>query len=1195
MTPAFLASTQPSPHVILVVDDNATVLMATTRVLEWAGYQVAAAMTGAEALQKVRLLRPSLVLLDMVLPDISGHVVLRQIRADPELAGVSVVLLSSLLVSPEHQATGLDAGADGYMIQPIAHAELVARVRLHLRQRELTDQLRASEARLVAAQAVAKVGSWEIDLTTQTAIWSEETHRIFETDPRTFVPSYRNVIEIVHPDDRVKVEKTFTLSLIELSGGAIEHRLLLANGRVKFIDERWRVMLDRNGRPERALGTCQDINERKQSDQQIRERDAMLRMAGRAARLGAWTIELPARTLTWSDENCMIHDVPPGYRPTLEEGISYFPPEHRAEVGRYLEACEQQGTSYEFILPKITAKGRRIWVRSTGEGVRDAAGKIIRLQGAIQDITEGKQAEEALRESEAELRGVAESMPQMVWMNRADGENYYINQRWVAYTGMGLEESYGYGWLKAFHPADQPKMWDAWQRALAGHDYNLEARLRRVDGAYRWMLMRGLPFRDFGGRITKWIGTCTDIDDLKTSQRALQMLSRSNGALVHAESENLLLAEICQIAVEIGGFRMAWVGYAQDDVHRSILPQAWAGVEDGYLQAVKIFGSEHLPSGRGPISQAVRSGEAVVVSDLAQDERFGPWREIALQRGYRGLVALPLKDKAQAFGVFGLFLAEVRELPASELRVLQELADDLALGIVNLRIRAERSVAQQQIAQQAALIDHAQDAILVLDLDHRITFWSHGAERLYGWSSAEAVGQSLNNLLKLDPSAFAEADRQVREKGEWSGETQKFSKSRSALTVNGRWTLLRDSEGRAKSILTIDTDMTESKKLEAQFLRAQRMDSIGTLAGGIAHDLNNLLSPVLMGIGFLKQLDPRPEVLDVLINIEQSARRGSDLVKQVLSFARGVEGARVTLPLDQVLREIESIVTNTFPKNLSLECRCVANLPLVVGDPTQLKQVVLNLCVNARDALPQGGRILASLQNVEVDQRLLGTANPAAKPGPYVLLEVADNGTGIAPEIIDRIFEPFFTTKELGKGTGLGLSTALGIVRSHGGFLNVSSEVGKGSVFKVYLPVSTQACPVGPEETELTDLVRGQGEQILVVDDDPAILDITRRTLEHVGYRVATARNGAEALSFYSRERSEIALVLTDMMMPVMDGRALAIALRQIDPKVRIIGASGLSSRSQGAAGRDLEMTHFLPKPFTADVLTTALRRVLAE
>lgn len=1195
MIPTTLHPPTPSPDVILVVDDNATVLMATAKILEWAGYRVAEAASGAEALQKVRLLRPSLVLLDMVLPDISGYVVLRQIRADPELAGVSVVLISSLLVSPEHQATGLDAGADGYMVQPIAHAELVARVRLHLRQRELTEQLRASEARLVAAQAVAKVGSWEMDLSTQTAVWSEETHRIFETDPKTFTPTYANVMAFVHPDDRPEVEKAFAQSLKAGSSGSAEHRLVLASGRVKTVEEHWRVLTDRYGQPQRALGTCQDITERRQADQQIRERDAMLRMAGRTARLGAWTIELPERTLTWSEENCVIHDVPPGYRPTLEEGIRYFHPEHRAEVIRYLEVCERDGTPYEFILPKITAKGRRIWVRSIGEAVRDAAGKIIRLQGAIQDITEQKRAEEALRQSEAELRALAESMPQMVWMNRPDGENFYINRRWVDYTGLSQEKSRGRGWLEAFHPEDRQRAWDAWRAAIAEDEYHLECRLRRADGAYRWMLIRGLPFRDASGQITKWIGTCTDIDDLKTSQRALRMLSRSNAALVHAESENLLLAEICQIAVEMGGFRMAWVGYAQDDIHRSVLPQAWAGVEDGYLQAVKIFGTQGLPSGRGPISQALRSGEAAVVSDLAQDKRFEPWRNIALQRGYRGLVALPLKDKERAFGVLGLFLSEVRELPSGELRVLQELADDLAFGIVNLRIRVERHLAQQQIAQQAALIDHAQDAILVLDLEHRITFWSRGAERLYGWSSAEVMGQRLDKLLKANPTAFAEANRRVREKGEWAGEIQKHTKSRTALTVNGRWTLLREANGQPKSILTIDTDITESKKLEAQFLRAQRMDSIGTLAGGIAHDLNNLLSPVLMGIGLLKQLDPRKNVLEVLTNIERSARRGSELVKQVLSYARGVEGARVSLHLDQVLREIESIVTNTFPKNVAFESRCAADLSLVVGDPTQIKQVVLNLCVNARDALPNGGRIVASLRNVEVAEPWLA-ANPAAKAGRYVLLEVADNGTGIAPEIIDRIFEPFFTTKELGKGTGLGLSTALGIVRSHGGVLNVSSVLGKGSVFSVYLPASTQALSSAPEEGGDQTLERGQGERILVVDDDATILDITKRTLEHVGYRVTVAQNGMDALSLYAKPDSEIALVLTDMMMPVMDGRALTVALRQLDPNVRIIGASGLNaSSSTVATGANTEVSHFLTKPFSADVLTAVLRQVLRD
>ena len=414
------------------------------------------------------------------------------------------------------------------------------------------------------------------------------------------------------------------------------------------------------------------------------------------------------------------------------------------------------------------------------------------------------------------------------------------------------------------------------------------------------------------------------------------------------------------------------------------------------------------------------------------------------------------------------------------------------------------------------------------------------------------------------------------------------------LTLDGRWNLLRDEEGHPRAILTIDTNVTERKKLEAQFLQAQRMESIGTLAGGIAHDLNNLLAPIMMGAGLIRQFSPNQDILTVVQNIERSARRGADLVRQVLSFARGVECARVIIQLDHIIREIESIVVNTFPKNITFERDVPGVLPMILGDPTQLNQIVLNLCVNARDAMPDGGHLVVSGRHVVIDEQY-AVMNKGVVPGGYVVLEVTDNGSGMPKAIVDRIFEPFFTTKELGKGTGLGLSTLLGIVRSHGGFVNVYSEVGRGSTFKVYLPVpqdqQTAVLPAPGTET----LPRGQGELILLVDDEISILSITRQTLETFGYRVITAEDGAQAIGLYAQSRAEIAVVITDIMMPVMDGPALIAAIRRVNPAARIIAASGLNANGNVARATHAGVKHFLAKPYTADAMLALLRDVLSE
>jgi two-component system sensor kinase len=519
----------------------------------------------------------------------------------------------------------------------------------------------------------------------------------------------------------------------------------------------------------------------------------------------------------------------------------------------------------------------------------------------------------------------------------------------------------------------------------------------------------------------------------------------------------------------------------------------------------------------------------------------------------------------------------------AELRRLNETLE--------LRI-AEQKEAERRIQEQAALLDKAQDAICVLDFDDRILYWNQSAERLYGWPAAEAVGRNAGELLFGSQSPPPpEALPAVLEKGEWTGEMQQVTRAGEKIVVESRWTLVRDEAGRPKSRLIVNTNITEKKKIEARFLRAQRMESIGTLAGGIAHDLNNVLTPILMGVDLLRLPLPEAEREALLGSLESSAERGADMVRQILSFARGVEGQRVMVQLKHLIRDLEKVLTSTLPKSIAVETDLPGDLWVIQGDATQIYQVLMNLCVNARDAMPVGGKLTLGAEHKLLDE-IDARVHPDARPGRYVLVKVADTGTGIPPEILDRIFDPFFTTKEIGKGTGLGLSTVLGIVKGHGGFLHVSSEVGRGTQFSVYLPAGGSP-EGGQQQAKPQAFARGHGEVILLVDDEPVIRDVMAAALEAHGYRVKTGRDGAEALEVYSQHRGEIRLVVTDMMMPVMDGPATIRALRQIDPEVRILATSGLATgppRANGAAGR---VQGFLRKPYTAAELVQTIRQVL--
>jgi PAS domain S-box-containing protein len=516
------------------------------------------------------------------------------------------------------------------------------------------------------------------------------------------------------------------------------------------------------------------------------------------------------------------------------------------------------------------------------------------------------------------------------------------------------------------------------------------------------------------------------------------------------------------------------------------------------------------------------------------------------------------------------------------------------LAVVGVDVTDSR-LSEEKLKEQAALLDIVPDAILVKDLTNTVSYWSAGAERLYGWSAEEAMGRKTSALL-FSAEHAAEADAAgtaTIEKGEWRGDLHQKTKDGHELVVEGHWTLMRGGQGEPKGILSVNSDVTSRRAIEAQLLRAQRLESLGTLAGGIAHDLNNVLSPILMGVeGLSYKLDDAGTrgILDI---IKTSAQRGANIVRQILNFARGMEGDFGELQLKHVLREIEAIMRETFPKSIALKTDIPGDLWPLRGDATQLHQVLMNLAVNARDAMPGGGALSLGAQNVHLD-KTYAQMNIDARPIRYVVLRVDDTGTGMPPQILEKIFDPFFTTKAPGKGTGLGLSTVRSIVKSHGGFITVASEPGKGTTFRVHIPATEQG--EGPRAEGADEGVpMGQGELVLVVDDEVSLRDITQEILQSFGYRVVTAGDGTEAVARFIERKGEITLVITDMMMPYMDGAATIRAIQKIDPRVRFMATSGLMAAEYAREAAGLGVRVFLAKPYTAETLLRALREELSR
>jgi two-component system, cell cycle sensor histidine kinase and response regulator CckA len=505
----------------------------------------------------------------------------------------------------------------------------------------------------------------------------------------------------------------------------------------------------------------------------------------------------------------------------------------------------------------------------------------------------------------------------------------------------------------------------------------------------------------------------------------------------------------------------------------------------------------------------------------------------------------------------------------------------------------ERRQAEQQIREQAALIDIATDAIVICDFDRHILFWNQGAERIYGWQAAEVMGQDAVELLHPDDLDFTSPTFQtLLEQGTWQGEIQEQTKTKQTVIVESRWTLMRDEVGQPKSILVVSTDMTQRKQLESQFLRVQRLESVGMLASGIAHDLNNVFTPILASAELLpmKFPDTDDRTRELLQMLGDSARRGADLVKQILSFGRGSEGRKISLQPGHLLLEVARVAKQTFPKTIDIRSDVTTGaLWTVVADATQLHQILMNLCVNARDAMPTGGTLKINAANCVIDSTY-AQMNIEAHLGSHVVMTIADTGIGIAPNVIDRIFDPFFTTKALGQGTGLGLSTVIGIVKNHGGWVTVYSEIGQGTTFKVYLPASSVP---DLSSSAMPERRRGQGELVLVVEDETLVQQSTKNALEEYNYTTLTANDGIDAIALYAEHSDAIDIVLMDLMMPTLDGLTAARTLKKLNPNVKIITTSGLITNRQKVEAAEISVQAFLSKPYTVQELLTVLYQVL--
>jgi len=808
----------------------------------------------------------------------------------------------------------------------------------------------------------------------------------------------------------------------------------------------------------------------------------------------------------------------------------------------FVQRLERDGAVLGLEFEILCRDGTRRWVSENARMVRDATGVVQYYEGTMMDITDRKHAQEALQESERLLRE-SQSIAGM--------GNYVLDVARGTWTSSPvLDEIFGIGphfdrsmtgWVSLIRPDWQECMSSyVTEEVIAGRSrFDLVYPIvRGSDGAERWVHGMGGLERDQEGRPARLIGTIRDITERK----------RTSDALAESEAKFKALFDAARVAIIVmdRGVILDCNPYAE---HMFACDKA-----DLVGHSPVDFSPLHQPDGHLSSERAMHYADAA----FGGTPQFFEWNHLRLDgSAFAAEVSL---NKVDLQGATRL-QAVIRDVTAHK--------------------QAEAS-----LRLQGAALDAAANAIVITSRDGTIVWANPALYASSGYDPSEVVGRNPRDLFKSgahDSGFYADLWATLLAGGVWRGEIVNRRKDGSLRTEDMTITPIRDGEGVTTHFVAVKQDITERKQLELQFLRTQRLESIGLLAGGIAHDLNNVLTPILMSVEMLRETADDDDDRSLVDAIGASARRGVDMVAQVLSFARGSEGRRVAVQLRHLIREMEKIAAKTFPKNIEVITALHHDLWTVQGDPTQLHQVLLNLCISAQAAIPEGGQIRMTAVNEHRDE------------GPHVVLDVEDTGAGMPQAIMDRIFDPFFTTKPTGKGTGLGLSTSLTIVKGHGGFMEVSSEPGMRTRFRIVLPAQAQGqAQALAEETRPPEWPRGHGETVLVVDDEAAVREIMRHTLEAFGYHVMLAGDGAEAVALYTEHAGVIAMVITDLNMPVMDGVAVVQALRAANPDVTILAFSG-SSATTAPLNPDGSAIPMLTKPFSREALLRAVQEGVAK
>jgi two-component system cell cycle sensor histidine kinase/response regulator CckA len=888
---------------------------------------------------------------------------------------------------------------------------------------------------------------------------------------------------------------------------------------------------------------------REQAEEALRESEENLRQAQRIAHLGSWALDLESNTFVVSEEMLSIYKYEGRYTGavSVEEFAQYIHPDDKARVAAALDNAIAGVAPYDLEFRILRTDGQVRTLSAQGEVIKDEEGRPIRMVGTGLDITERKQAEEALRESEERFRQMAENTRDIFWMRDLKSrELIYITPAYERLWGRLVEDTYPKptSWMMDVHPEDRERVATAVIKQTQGEPTENEYRIVWPDGSIHWIRDRVFPILDEAGEAYRMVGVVEDITERKRAEEKLQESERKFRTFTESAPVAILIYRNYE-CVYANPEAEQITGYTNEELSSM---EFWELTHPDYRNIV-IEGGKALERGELRVSES----QLKIVAKNGEERWIDGRLQVIEYEGKRAVLisALDITDRMQAEQERGRLLAQIRE--------------------------------QAQRMQQ--ILDTVPEGVLLLDPDEQIILVNPVAERELVALSDARTGDTLTHL----------GDRPLAElltsppRGLWH-EVTAGDRSFQAIARP-----IEDGATPAGWVLVI-RDVTQQREIEKRIQQQERLAAVGQLAAGIAHDFNNIMATVVLYAQMTARMEELPAtVRDRMETINQQAGHATQLIQQILDFSRRAVLERRPLDLGLLLKEHVKLLERTLPESIEIRLDCEPGeyaAPFTVNaDPTRMQQMVTNLALNARDAMPGGGELHVGLKRIEVragESPLL----PRMEPGEWVQVTVSDTGTGIPSDVLPHIFEPFFTTRAP-LGSGLGLAQVHGIVGQHGGRIDVETQVGRGTTFTIYLPVHPLELSAGAPSQELPALATGQGETVLVVEDDANVRKALMESLELLNYRVLEAMNGREALAKVEELGDEIGLVLSDVVMPEMGGIALLHALRERGLGVPVVMLTGHAVQREMEELRAQGMADWLPKPPQLEQLAEVVARIL--